>query len=114
MKKLLLGLIGSGIQRSLSPALHEEEGRHHDLRIHYQLIDVSGDVLDGLVSSARLMGFAGFNVTYPYKQAVLPLLDELSDGARAMAAVNTVVREGDRLIGHNTDGPGWAWGFRRA
>jgi len=114
MKKVLLGLIGSGIQRSLSPALHEEEGRHHGLRIHYQLIDVSGDVLDGLVSAARLMGFAGLNVTYPYKQAVLPLLDDLSVEARAMGAVNTVVRDADRLIGHNTDGSGWAWGFRRA
>jgi shikimate dehydrogenase len=118
MKKLLLGLIGSGIQRSLSPALHEEEGRHHDLRIHYQLIDVSGTDgetrLDGLVSAARLMGFAGFNVTYPYKQAVLPMLDELAEEAREMGAVNTVVRQGDRLLGHNTDGSGWAWGFRRA
>ena len=113
-RKVLLGLIGSGIQRSLSPALHEEEGRHHGLRVHYQLIDVSGDVLEGLVSAARLMGFAGFNVTYPYKQAVLPLLDELAQDAREMGAVNTVVREGDRLVGHNTDGSGWAWGFRRA
>jgi shikimate dehydrogenase len=113
-RKLLLGLIGTGIQRSLSPALHEEEGRHHRLRVHYQLIDVGGDVLDGLVSAARLMGFAGLNITYPYKQAVLPLLDELSEEARAMAAVNTVVRSGERLVGHNTDGSGWAWGFKRA
>src|SRR5262245_29086309 len=114
MKKVLLGLIGSGIQRSLSPALHEEEGRHHDLRVHYQLIDVSGDVLDGLVSAARLMGFAGLNITYPYKQAVLPLLNELDDEARAMGAVNTVVRKGDELLGYNTDGSGWSWGFQRA
>ena len=114
MKKLLLGLIGSGIQRSLSPALHEEEGRHHGLRIHYQLIDVKLDALDGLLSAARLMGFAGLNITHPYKQAVLPLLDELSEEARAMGAVNTVLRDGERLIGHNTDGAGWAWGFRRA
>ena len=113
-RKILLGLIGTGIQRSLSPALHEEEGRHHGLRIHYQLIDVTGDVLDGLVTSARLMGFAGLNITYPYKQAVLPLLDELSEDAHAMAAVNTVVRKGERLVGHNTDGAGWSWGFRRA
>jgi shikimate dehydrogenase len=113
-RRLLLGLIGTGIRRSLSPALHEEEGRHHGLRIHYQLIDVGGDVLEGLIAAVRLVGFDGFNVTYPYKQAVLPLLDELSEEARAMAAVNTVVRRGDRLIGHNTDGSGWAWGFRRA
>ena len=118
MKKILLGLIGSGIQRSLSPALHEEEGRHHDLRIHYQLIDVSGTDgetrLEGLVSAARLMGFAGLNITYPFKQAVVPLLDELAEEAREMGAVNTVVCRDGRLIGHNTDGSGWAWGFRRA
>ena len=60
------------------------------------------------------MGFAGLNITFPCKQAVIPLLDALSEEARAIGAVNTVVREGDRLVGYNTDGPGWSWGFRRA
>jgi shikimate dehydrogenase len=60
------------------------------------------------------MGFDGLNITYPCKQAVIPLLDSLSDEAKAMGAVNTVVRQGSRLTGHNTDGPGWSWGFRRA
>src|SRR3954465_2040219 len=64
--------------------------------------------------AARLMGFAGLNITYPYKQAILPLLDELSEDARTIGAVNTVVRKGDRLHGYNTDGAGWAWGFQRA
>jgi shikimate dehydrogenase len=119
MEKLLLGLIGAGIQRSMSPALHEEEGRHHGLRVHYQLIDLDAsgatmDVLPTLISAARVMGFAGLNVTYPCKQAVMPLLDGLSEEAKAIGAVNTVVREGNRLIGHNTDGSGWSWGFRRA
>ena len=115
MKKLLLGLIGTGIQRSLSPALHEEEGRHHGLRVHYQLVDIdSPDVLPELMRAVRLIGFAGVNVTFPCKQAVLPLLDALSDEARAIGAVNTIVREGDRLVGYNTDGSGWSWGFQRA
>jgi shikimate dehydrogenase len=113
--KVLLGLIGAGIQRSLSPALHEEEGRHHGLRVHYQLIDFDApDLLPELVRAARVVGFAGLNVTYPFKQAVIPLLDGLSEEARAIGAVNTVVREGDRLVGHNTDGSGWSWGFQRA
>ena len=60
------------------------------------------------------MGFAGLNITYPCKQAVIPLLDALSDEARAMGAVNTVVFRDGRAIGHNTDGSGWAWGFHRA
>jgi len=113
MKKLLLGLIGAGIQRSLAPALQEEEGRHHGLRIHYQLIDAGVDALPTLVAAARIMGFAGLNITFPCKQAVIPLLDDLSDEARSIGAVNTVVRHGERLVGHNTDGSGWSWGFRR-
>ena len=118
-RKLLLGLVGSGIQRSLTPAMQEEEARHHGLRLHYQLIDLDTtgatvDALPTLLCAARTIGFAGLNITYPCKQAVIPLLHELSDEARAIGAVNTVVNRGGRLIGHNTDGSGWAWGFRRA
>jgi shikimate dehydrogenase len=117
-KKVLAGLIGSGIQKSLSPALHEQEALHHGLRLHYQIIDLERshaglEALPGLLAAARIMGFAGLNITYPCKQAVRPLLDALSDEARAMGAVNTVVIREGRLIGHNTDGSGWAWGFRR-
>ena len=67
-----------------------------------------------LIGAARTMGFAGLNITFPCKQAVIPLLDELSDEARAMGAVNTVVFRDGKAIGHNTDGSGWAWAFRRA
>ena len=119
MTKLLLGLVGAGIQRSLAPALHEEEGRHHGLRVHYQLIDldaagVGTEALPSLVRATRLIGFAGLNITHPCKQEVVALLDGLSEEARAIGAVNTVVRERDRWIGHNTDGSGWSWGFHRA
>jgi shikimate dehydrogenase len=115
MRKVLLGLIGAGIQRSLAPALHEEEGRHHGLRVHYQLIDVEGpEALPMLMQAVRVIGFAGLNITYPCKQSVIPLLDGLSGEAQAIGAVNTVVRDGNRLVGHNTDGSGWSWGFRRA
>ena len=115
---MLVGLIGAGIQRSLTPAMHEQEARAQGLALHYQLIDldaagVGADMLPTLIEAARIMGFAGLNITYPCKQAVIPLLDSLSDEARAMGAVNTVVFERGRAIGHNTDGSGWAWGFRR-
>jgi shikimate dehydrogenase len=87
--------------------------------VHYQLIDldeagIGPEALPELLRAARIMGFAGLNITYPCKQAVIPLLDALSEEARAIGAVNTVVREGKKLVGHNTDGPGWGWGFRRA
>ncbi|MBS1176707.1 MAG: shikimate 5-dehydrogenase [Proteobacteria bacterium] len=115
---MLVGLIGAGIQRSLTPAMHEEEARCQGLALHYQLIDLDAagvgvGALPTLIEAARIMGFAGLNITYPCKQAVIPLLDELSDEARAMGAVNTVVFRGGRAVGHNTDGSGWAWGFRR-
>lgn len=116
--KLLVGLIGSGIQRSLTPAMQEEEARAQGLRLHYQLIDLDrsaqgADALPTLISAARTMGFAGLNITYPCKQAVIHLLDELSDEAQAMGAVNTVVFKDGRAIGHNTDGSGWRWGLER-
>jgi shikimate dehydrogenase len=117
-QKLLCGLIGAGIQRSLTPAMQEEEARAQGLRLHYQLIDLdkSGqgtEALPTLIAAAKTMGFAGLNITYPCKQAVIPLLDDLSDEARAMGAVNTVVFSGGQTIGHNTDGSGWRWGFER-
>jgi len=116
--KLLVGLIGAGIQRSLTPALQESEARAQGLRLHYQLIDLDqsasdAGVLPMLLTAARLMGFAGLNITYPCKQAVIPLLDQLGDEARAMGAVNTVVFRNGRATGHNTDGSGWRWGFER-
>jgi len=116
---LLLGLIGSGIQGSLTPAMQEEEARAHGLRLHYQLIDLERrglgtEALPGLLDAVRTIGFAGLNITYPCKQAVIPLLDALSDDARLMGAVNTVVHRDGRLVGHNTDGSGWRWGFERA
>jgi shikimate dehydrogenase len=116
---MLLGLIGAGIQKSLTPAMQEEEAAHHGLRVHYQLIDLdrsaaSTEALPTLISAARTMGFAGLNITYPCKQAVIPLLDDLSDEARVMGAVNTVVFRAGRAVGHNTDGSGWCRGFRRS
>jgi shikimate dehydrogenase len=118
-RKLLVGLVGRGIQHSMTPAMQEKEAREHGVALHYQLIDLAQpgageEDLAGLVKALRAIGFAGFNVTFPYKQAILPLLDGLSEEAQAMGAVNTVVNVDGRLIGHNTDGSGWAWGFKRA
>jgi shikimate dehydrogenase len=106
--RFLVGLIGSGIRASGSPALHENEGRELGLQVHYQLIDLdtldwAGKPLPEILRAAETMGFAGVNVTHPCKQAVIPFLDELSDDVRAIGAVNTVVFSGGRRIGHNTD-----------
>ncbi|MBR0729557.1 shikimate dehydrogenase [Bradyrhizobium japonicum] len=110
-KKLLTGLIGAPIAHSASPAMHERAAEALGLRDHYQLIEVAGADAAGLrmmLEGVRRLGFAGVNVTYPYKEAVVPLLDELAPGAAAMGAVNTVVARDGRLIGHNTDTTGFA------
>lgn len=114
----LLGLIGSAIQASLTPAMHEHEADEQGLRYVCRLIDIEklglGAVaLPELLTAAERMGFAGVNVTHPCKQIVIPLLHELSDVARALGAVNTVVLSNGRRIGHNTDWWGFAESFRR-
>jgi shikimate dehydrogenase len=117
-KPVLVGLIGSGIQASRTPAMHEREGAELGLRYIYKLIDLDAlhlgpEALPELVTAARRMGFAGLNVTYPCKQAVIPLLDELTPDAAALGAVNTVVFRDGRSIGHNTDWWGFAESFKR-
>ena len=110
-KKLLTGLIGAPIAHSASPAMHERAAEALGLRGHYQLIEVAGADAAGLammLEGVRRLGFAGVNVTFPYKEAVVPLLDELAPAAATMAAVNTVVAREGRLIGHNTDTTGFA------
>lgn len=116
--RILAGLIGAGIQASRTPALHEQEGDAQGLRYLYRLIDLESLQLDinalpDLLDAAELMHFTGLNITYPCKQAILPLLDDLSDEARGIGAVNTVVFKDGKRIGHNTDCLGFAEGFRR-
>lgn len=117
-KSILVGLIGSGIQASLTPRMHEQEGARRGLRYVYRLIDLKPLGLDvaalpDLVAGAQRFGFNGLNITHPCKQAVIPLLDELSPEAAAIGAVNTVVLQNGRKTGHNTDWWGFAEGFRR-
>jgi shikimate dehydrogenase len=110
-RPILLGLIGSPIAHSASPAMHEAAAEAVGLRAHYQLIDVpgaDGAQLRTLLSALAPIGFSGVNVTFPYKERVLPLLDDLSPGARAVGAVNTIVVRDGRLTGHNTDTTGFA------
>jgi len=115
---VLAGLIGQGIGASRSPALHEREAAAQGLRMVYRLIDLDvlrlgPEALPELLTAAARLGFAGVNITFPCKQAVIAHLDELSPDAAALGAVNTVVFRDGRRVGHNTDGSGFAEGFRR-
>ncbi|MBN9659369.1 MAG: shikimate dehydrogenase [Acidobacteria bacterium] len=106
--RFLVGLIGSNIAASGSPAIHEEEARALGHHLLYQLVDLhpqglSAASLPHLLEAAELLGFAGLNITHPCKQAVIPHLHELSGHAAAVGAVNTVVFRNGRRIGHNTD-----------
>ena len=115
---VLAGLIGAGIQASRTPALHEQEGDAQHLRYLYRLIDLDqlgldSSALPDLLRAAEQMSFTGLNITFPCKQSILPLLDELSPEARGIGAVNTVVLKDGKRVGHNTDCLGFAEGFRR-
>jgi shikimate dehydrogenase len=114
----LIGLIGAGIGGSLSPAMHEEEGRRQGFNYVYRRIDLevlglTADALPDLLDAAERLGFDGLNITHPCKQRVIACVDALSDDARALGAVNTVRFEDGRRIGHNTDWSGFAQAFRR-
>jgi quinate/shikimate dehydrogenase (NAD+) len=110
-RRFLTGLLGAPIANSAAPAMHERAAEALDLRCHYQLFEVAGatrEELKVLLEGVRRLGFAGINVTYPYKEAVVDLLDELSPSAAQIGAVNTVVVREGRLTGHNTDTTGFA------
>jgi shikimate dehydrogenase len=117
-RSIRIGLIGAGIQSSRTPRLHEAEAHAAGLSCVYQLIDmdllgVGVEALPRLLETAQEEGFAGLNITHPCKQAIIPLLDELSDDAATVGAVNTVVFAEGKSIGHNTDGRGFAENFKR-
>lgn len=112
-RPFLAGLIGQSIGQSLSPALHETEAAALGLDYRYRLFDIDAEpdgaaALPAILDRMQAEGYAGCNVTFPLKQAVMPLLDRLSPEAKAMGAVNTVRFAEDGIrVGHNTD---W-WGF---
>jgi shikimate dehydrogenase len=114
----LVGLIGAGIQASRTPSMHMQEGAALGFDYRYRLIDLDERglgpaALPQLLEQAEREGYTGLNITHPCKQAVIPLLTDLSDDARALGAVNTVVFKGGQRIGHNTDWWGFAESFRR-
>lgn len=113
-----VGLIGSGIGDSLSPALHEREASLLGIDYSYRLLDLDElgrppEDVGPLMREARRDGLRGVNVTHPCKQLVVSELDELSPEAAALGAVNTVVFGPDGLVGHNTDATGFRQAFER-
>ncbi|MDX2647048.1 shikimate dehydrogenase [Streptomyces sp. PA03-1a] len=113
------GLIGAGIGPSFSRRLHETEARAAGLHLTYQLFDIDTlglppEAVSTLIARAHTDGYQGLNITHPCKQLAVTALDALSDEARAIGAVNTVVFEGDKSTGHNTDSAGFAKAYATA
>ncbi len=103
----LLGIIGHPVGHTLSPRMHNAAFTHDGADYAYVAMDVWPDRLLAAVGGLRALGFVGFNVTMPHKEAILPLMDELDEAASLAGAVNTVVVEKGRLRGLNTDGSGF-------
>jgi shikimate dehydrogenase len=113
----LIGLLGRGIQSSRTPGMHEREARRLGLSYDYVLVDfdqlsISDEALGAILEQAQARGFAGLNVTHPFKQQIIAHLDALAPEAEAIGAVNTVVIGRSGAVGHNTDSWGFAESFR--
>jgi shikimate dehydrogenase len=108
----LVGIIGDPVTRSLSPAIHNAAFAALAIDFAYVPLPVPAARVGEAVAGLRALGFRGANVTMPHKAAVLPFLDEVAGDARLIDAVNTIVVDEGRLIGHTTDGEGFARALR--
>lgn len=100
----LLALIGSPVGHSGSPAMYNFSFQYHNLDYAYMAFDIKEDQVPAALDAMRLFKMRGCNVTMPCKNEVAKHMDELSPAARIIGAVNTIVNEDGKLIGHITDG----------
>jgi len=114
--RALVGLIGSNLGLSLSPALHEREGRELGFDYHYEVFDSEVDPqiadLPATLRTLRERGFVGSNITHPFKQEIMAHLDRVDPVASLVGAVNTMVFDGDTSVGYNTDWLGFLGSLR--
>ncbi len=106
----LFGVLGAPVTHSRSPSLHEAWLAEHGVDARYLALPVDPGRGEEIVPALRTLGLAGVNVTVPFKEVVAAGVDDLRGAAAWLRAVNTVVREGDRLVGHNTDAQGFVNG----
>lgn len=109
----LVACFGQPVAENPTGVMQEAGFRAAGLDWRYLTVEVAPKDLGAAVAGAKAFGMRGFNLTIPHKVAVIEHLDGLSEEARLIGAVNTVVREGDRLIGENTDGKGFLRGLRQ-
>ena len=105
----ILGLIGRAVDYSYSPLIHNTACRVLGYPYYYTVFNLAApELIPDALRGAKALGIGGFNVTIPYKKTVVPFLDELSQDAASIKAVNTIVNDNGQLIGHNTDIGGFA------
>lgn len=110
----IVGVFGDPVDENPTIAMHEAAFKAKGLHWRYQNFHVKPDGLAAAMQGMRAMHFKGINLTIPHKVAVLQYLDRITPEAALMGAVNTVVRQGDELIGTNTDGKGFLLALRQA
>ncbi|TAN39359.1 MAG: shikimate dehydrogenase [Nitrospirae bacterium] len=103
----ITGIFGYPVEHTLSPAMHNAAFEHLGLDYCYLPFLVRPEHLGKAVDGIRALSMAGVSITVPHKETVIPFLDQVSEEARFIGAVNTIVNSGGRLFGHNTDGRGF-------
>jgi shikimate dehydrogenase len=109
--KKLYAVIGDPIGHSMSPVMHNDLFSFYGIEAEYLPFQVKSENLKDAVNGFRAIGAGGFNVTVPHKSEIIQYLDDVDELAHNIGAVNTVVNEGGRLVGYNTDGPGFLKGL---
>ncbi len=105
-KTRVCAIIGDPVEHSLSPVMHNAAFKELKLNLVYVAFTVTRSELKDAIIGARILGFRGLNVTMPHKNAVMNYLDETDSTAKSIGAVNTILNDGGRLVGFNTDGVG--------
>ena len=107
-----LGVVGDPVAHSLSPGMHNAGLKECDLAFQYAAFQIAPNELAEALRLFRELGFLGLNLTVPHKIAAVPFVDAVEERARKIGAINTIVIEDGKLIGHNTDGPGFVRALR--
>jgi shikimate dehydrogenase len=111
---MIAAIIGYPLDHSMSPPMHNAGFAALGLDVHYEAWSIPSSELPAAVERLRDDEMLGISVTVPYKQAVMPLLDEIDRAADAIGSVNTLVKRGRSLVGYNTDKDGFVRSLREA
>ncbi len=104
---VMTGLFGNPVAQSMSPAMQNAAFQKLGLNFAYAAFPIANENLQDAVKGIKALGFRGVNVTIPHKVEIMAYLDEIDEEAKEIGAVNTIVNDGGKLIGYNTDGAGY-------